>query len=76
MMTRSSRFIEYMKIHKISLEQDREKLSDEMELFEEQESNEFRALDYEYNQIIGQIQATEHLLSVALGIMANSTNEG
>lgn len=75
-MTRSSRFIEYMKIHKISLEQDREKLSDEMELFEEQESNEFRALDYEYNQIIGQIQATEHLLSVALGIMANSTNEG
>jgi hypothetical protein len=54
-----------MKLHLISLEQDREKLSDEMELFEEQESNEFRSLDYEYNQIIGQINATRHLLSVA-----------
>ena len=73
-MTRSSKFLEYMKIHLISLEQDREKLSDEMELFEEQESNEFRALDYEYNQLVGQIHATQHLLSVATDIM-NSSNE-
>ncbi len=60
-----NKLVEYMKLHLISLEQDREKLSDEMELFEEQESNEFRSLDYEYNQIIGQINATRHLLSVA-----------
>ncbi len=73
-MSKSSKFLEYMKIHLISLEQDREKLSDEMELFEEQESNEFRALDYEYNQIVGQIQATRHLLSVATDII-NSSNE-
>ena len=73
-MTKSSYFLEYMKIHQISLEQDREKLSDEMEMFEEQESNEFRALDYEYNQIVGQIQATKHLLSVATDIM-NASNE-
>ena len=73
-MTRSSKFLEYMKIHQISLEQDREKLSDEMELFEEQESNEFHALDYEYNQLVGQIQATRHLLSVATDII-NASNE-
>jgi hypothetical protein len=65
----SNQLIEYMGLHLLSLEQDREKLSDEMDLFEEQESNEFRSLDYEYNQLIGQIEATRHLLSVAQDIM-------
>ena len=73
-MTKSSHFLEYMKIHKISLEQDKFKVFDQMLEYEEEESNEFRALDYEYNNLVGQIEATEHLLSVATDIM-NSTNE-
>jgi hypothetical protein len=72
--TKSSKFLEYMKIHKISLEQDKFKVFDQMLEYEEGESNEFRALDYEYNNLAGQIEATEHLLSVATDIM-NSTNE-
>ena len=75
-MTKSSHFLEYMKLHKISLEQDKFKVFDQMLEYEEEESNEFRALDYEYNNLAGQIEATEHLLSVATDIMANSTNEG
>lgn len=55
-MTKSSAFIEYMKVHKISLEQDLE-----------------NALQGEgYDHLKGQIQATDHLLSVALGIMSES----
>ncbi len=55
-VTRSSTFIEYMKLHLISLNQD---------------------LEGDYNvqskiNIQGQIMATEHLLSVALDIMATS----
>ena len=73
-MTKSSAFLEYMKIHKISLEQDKFKVFDQMLEYEEEESNGFRALDYEYNNLAGQIEATEHLLSVATDIM-NSTNE-
>ena len=73
-MTKSSHFLEYIRLHKISLEQDKFKVFDQMLEYEEEESNEFRALDYEYNNLVGQIQATEHLLSVATDIM-NSTNE-
>jgi hypothetical protein len=57
-MSKSSAFLEYMKIHLISLKQDLE--SDN---------------DVEYRiHVAGQIQATEHLLSVATDIM-NSSNE-
>ncbi len=57
-MTKSSHFIEYMKIHLISLEQDRETADTMVEI------------DY----IEGQVEATRHILSVALDIM-NSSNE-
>jgi len=63
-----------MKIHKISLEQDKFKIFDQMLEYEDEKSNGFRALDYEYNYLEGQIEATRHLLSVATDIM-NSTNE-
>jgi len=72
--TKSSYFLEYMKIHKISLEQDKFKIFDQMLEYEDEKSNGFRALDYEYNYLEGQIEATRHLLSVATDIM-NSTNE-
>ena len=52
-MTKSSRFMEYMKLHLISLNQDMDK-----DLNVESKIN-----------IQGQIMATEHLLSVATDIM-------
>ena len=58
-MTKSSRFIEYMKLHLISLEQDLEKNPESINVID----------------IQGQIEATRHLLSVALGIMAESEKE-
>lgn len=67
--TKSSKFIEYMKIHLISLEQDKFKVFDQMLECEDEDLNKFRALDYEYNNLAGQIEATRHLLSVATDIM-------
>ena len=55
-LTKSSRFLEYMKLHLISLNQDMDK-----DLNVESKIN-----------IQGQIMATEHLLSVATDIMNNS----
>lgn len=55
-MTKSSHFLEYMKLHLISLEQDRE-TADTMV-----------GIDY----LSGQIEATRHLLSVATDIMNSS----
>jgi len=54
--TKSSKFIEYMKIHLISLNQDLDK-----DLNVQSKIN-----------IQGQIMATEHLLSVATDIMNNN----
>ena len=55
-MTKSSAFLEYMKLHLISLNQDLE--TDDPTL--------------DINYILGQIDATRHLLSVATDIMNNS----
>ncbi len=57
--TRSSRFMEYIKLHRISLIQDNEN--------QIQDSS-----DPDWNFLQGQIIATEHLLSVATDIMNNS----
>jgi hypothetical protein len=56
MVTKTSKFLEYMKLHLISLNQDMEK-----DLNVESKIN-----------IQGQIMATEHLLSVATDIMNSS----
>jgi hypothetical protein len=53
MLTKSSKFIEYMKIHLISLEQDLESNPESINVID----------------IPGQIHATRHLLSVATDIM-------
>jgi hypothetical protein len=60
-MTKSSAFLEYMKLHRISLIQDNANLI--------QDTN-----GADWNFLQGQIIATEHLLSVATDIM-ESTNE-
>jgi hypothetical protein len=57
--TRSSKFMEYMKIHLISLIQDLDKL---------------HSTEDNFKFVEGQIEATRHLLSVATDIM-NSSNE-
>jgi len=59
-LTKSSHFLEYIKIYLISLEQDLEKYSSED--------------DIGYLETSAAISATEHLLSVATDIM-NSSNE-
>ena len=61
-MTRSSQFLEYMNLHRLSLIQDNANVI--------QDTN---APDWNFLQ--GQIIATEHLLSVATDIMNASTNE-
>ena len=74
-MSKSSYFLEYMKLHLISLEQDSEKIQDEMSQFEyNMDSNEYETLEIEDISLNGQIIATRHLLSVATDIM-NSSNE-
>ena len=55
-VTRSSAFIEYMKLHLLSLEQDLEKNPESINVID----------------IPGQIEATRHLLSVATDIMNSS----
>jgi len=59
-----NKFIEYTKLHIISLEQDLENISQEMESLDP-ESKACKELDYEYNHMAGQILSARHLLSVA-----------
>lgn len=56
-MTKSSAFLEYMKLHLISLIQDLDKL---------------HSTEDNFKFVEGQIEATRHLLSVATDIMNNS----
>jgi hypothetical protein len=57
-----------MKIHIISLEQDLEGISSEMELLDPS-SKEYTELDFEYNHMAGQILNARHFLSVATDIL-------
>lgn len=73
-MTRSSQFLEYMKLHLISLEQDSERVQKAMDEYSNYEDDAYRDLEIEDISLNGQWIATNHLLSVATDIM-NSTNE-
>ena len=61
-MTKSSHFLEYVKLHLTSLNQDLEAIG-----FATDELSNLR-----YHNILGQIEATKHLLSVAFDIMKSS----
>ena len=75
MATKTSTFLEYMKLHLISLEQDSERVQEEMSQFEyNMDSKDYQSLEIEDISLNGQIIATRHLLSVATDIM-NSSNE-
>lgn len=59
-------FIEYMKIHLISLQQDAENLSNLMDNFKgDLDSDSYRELEMEDIINTGELKATNHLLSVA-----------
>jgi len=73
-LTKSSQFLEYMKLHLISLEQDSQKLQSEMNLIEDMNSDEYWDLEIADISLNGQMIATAHLLSVATDIM-NASNE-
>jgi hypothetical protein len=60
--------IEYMKLHQMSLLQDLEQISNQMDSLDPA-SKDFAELDIEYNWTSGQESATAHLLSVAEGMI-------
>ena len=69
------KLIEYIKLHLISLEQDSEKIQEQMNLIDDLESDEMRFLEIEDISTNGQIFATRHLLSVAADILGIQTEE-
>lgn len=62
-INRKVKLIEYTKLHIISLEQDIENISEEMEALDPA-SKDYAELDFEYNHWSGQLLATRHLLQV------------
>ena len=71
-MNKSSKFLEYMKLHLISLEQDSEQIQKAMDAYSNYEDDAYRELEIEDISLNGQYIATAHLLSVATDIMNNS----
>lgn len=69
-LTMSNQLVEYMKIHQISLQQDLDKLSEQMDALDPN-CKDYAYLDIEYNWVSGQLTATHHLLSVAEDIMVS-----
>ena len=70
--TKSSVFLEYMKLHLISLEQDSEQVQKAMDAYSNYEDDAYRELEIEDISLNGQYIATQHLLSVATDIMNNN----
>jgi len=56
--------IEYIKIHLISLSQDQDELNKTMSNLDEN-SKEYKELDFEYNWLSGQMVGIHHILEVA-----------
>jgi hypothetical protein len=60
------KLIEYMKIHLISLNQDIAELAAKMEQLDEN-SKDYKELDFEYNMLSGQIHGISYIMDVAKG---------
>lgn len=60
-MDKLNKLISYIDIHRISLWQDLDKLNEQMELLDEN-SKDYKDLDFEYNSISGQIISLGHVL--------------
>ena len=59
-----SSLVEYMKIHLISIEQDIQELVEQMEGLDEN-SKDFKELDFEYNYLEGQAMVTRHYIQMS-----------
>jgi hypothetical protein len=59
----SDYLLEYMKIHLVSIEQDQAEVAEEMEKLDEN-SKDYRDLEFEYNWLAGQIIATRHFIQI------------
>jgi hypothetical protein len=70
-MSVSNYLLEYMKIHLISIEQDQEGITEEMEMLDEN-SKDYRDLEFEYNWLAGQIIATRHFIQIGEEHAANN----
>jgi hypothetical protein len=67
----SNSFIEYMKIHLISLEQDSAHLQNLLDNFQgDYDSDEYRELEIEDIRNGGELYATQHLIKVAEEMLA------
>ena len=64
--------VNYMKLHLISLNQDLEKNLAQQEMIDDLDSDEYRMLEIEEVSLNGQWIATEHIMSVATGILLSS----
>ena len=64
-------FIEYIKLHLVSLHQDSDKLQELLDNFEgDYDSDEYRDLEIEDIRNGGEMYATQHLLSMAEEMLA------
>ena len=69
-MDRLEQFVEYAKLHLISIEQDAEKLTRLLDQYtDDYDSDEYRDLEIEDVVNTGEMRATMHLLSVATDIL-------
>ena len=69
-MNQMNSFIEYIKLHLISLRQDSEMLQEKMDSFSgDLDSFEYQVLEMEDTINTGELKATDHLLSVAEGML-------
>ena len=70
-MNASNYLLEYMKIHLISLEQDQSEVYEQMDKLDEN-SKDYRELDFEFNWLGGQIIATRHFIQIGEEYAANN----
>jgi hypothetical protein len=70
----TGKYIEYLKLTVMSLNQDLENLSNQMDSLDPA-SKDFAELDIEYNWTSGQVAGVEHALSVAIDMMRPDMEE-
>ena len=69
----NEQLIQYMIIHLISLEQDKEEIKNFFNTYEgDFDTDEYRQMEIEDIINLGELKATQHILSVALDIMEKS----
>jgi len=70
-MNANNYLLEYMRIHLISLEQDQTDVYEQMDKLDEN-SKDYRELDFEFNWLGGQIIATRHFIQIGEEYEANN----